>query len=375
MSHEAGNPRGVPAGRESPRRRPWWFLAGFLAGAVVALGGSWVWTRAAHEIVSATPTADNQATGSSFPQVKDSTVGMDVASDGLDEAGLRARWEELRVAFIKAAEPLTDALDLADRLRADLPALEAKAREAEAKLIASKIARERAEADYSGPLNAVARGVGEGQPAQNGITRTELLAQQSKTRLEAMKRDRQKAVDDLIAKGETPASAGALAAVHYDLRIKAEENQFQRLQPILDRAKAEKDRDVRFGQPKRLALLHAEVEARRMEEVACQAAWEKAKAEQSEVKSRLENSGLSPDEQHQLDQLLELVRGPGSRPPIDADPLDFLAFLDRFAERLAEIRPARAKLAPKSVSNQFNNLVNRLIREQDKPIPPDGQKD
>jgi hypothetical protein len=351
-----------------PRRQPWWFLGGFLAGAALSLGVAVVRIKPNEEatLALATPVAPAIAPGSA------KVAGV---AELPDETQLRARWDALREAYIKAAQPLADAIDRAEKLRAELPALQAVVKDTEARFVAAKAAREGAETDYSGLLEAKARPSAEAQPVSSNVARTEMLARQSQSRLDAMKRDRQKAVDALIAKGETPATADALARTHYDMRITTEQNQLQRLQPILDRAKAEKDHDARFGQPKRLAIVQAEIEARRIEEAACQAASEKAKGDLHALESRIDNSGLSPDEKRQLDQLLEIVRGPGSRPPVDGDPLEFLEFLDRFSARLDEVRPPQAKPAAKGVTSRFNTVVNRLLRIQDTSLPSPADRD
>ena len=369
MSLDPGIPRETPAGREAPRRRPWWFLAGFLAGAAVALGVVRVRPIGNPEIATPAPVFQNVV-----PAVTNADEGAEPATDDLDDEGLRARWVALQLAFVKVAEPLTDALDRVEKLRADSPMLQAQAREAEAGYLTAREARERAESDYTELLEDKARGV-EGQPAKRQVSEVDLIARQSKYRLDAMRRDRQKAVDSLVAKGMKPAEADALAGNLYNLRIKNEEHRLEQLQPILDRAKSEQDRDERFGQQKRLTLLHAEIEARRADELACQAIWEKAKADQRALESRMGETGLSLDERRQLDQLLEVVRKTGSRPPGDGDPVEFRAFLDRFAARLAEVTPARGKPSGNNVSSRFNRLVNRLLRVHDTPIPPGGRND
>ncbi len=378
MGEEMSGDRGLDLAREWPGRerrggRPWWFLAGLLAGSAVTFAGVWVWTKSGREAENAL--LEIRAAESRAAKAEEAAKLAESKPNELGADQLRARWDGLRAAFIKTAEPLMDSLDRAERLRADLPALQAKAREAEAVYVAAKTGREKSESAYSELLEGKARGGAEPESAKSTLTRSELLAQQSKVRLDGMKRDRQKAIDGLIAKGETPATAAALAGVHYDLRIKAEENQYQRMQPVLDRAQAEKDRDVRFGQPKRLAVQHADVEVRRAQEQACQAAWEKLQGDQRALETRLANAGLSPDEQRQLDQLLEIVRGPGSRPPGDGDPIEFQDFLDRFAASLDDAQPSPDKQPAKNVSGRFNTLVNRLMRAEDKPMPADLPKE
>jgi hypothetical protein len=348
--------------RALPRGRRWGPAVWLVTGGALALAADRAWTPAGR--AASRPDAFAQSAGRDPARGAVPTVAPGPTDGPVDDL-LPAHWDALRLAFLEAAAPVSEALERTDRLRAELPALRAWVRETEAAYVASRQARERSEYDQAWYVEVTAWL--EEQSNRLRVAGAESDAVMSQARLENFRRSRQQLADLWVTKGTSREAAQAAAAALFFKDIKAEELRAEQAQIALNRVRIRYERVALYTQPKRAKELLAEVYAWHAEELAWQAAWEKAKAELSQAVARLAQSDLSRGESRLLDLLVEVIGASGAQPPQNGNPADLRAFLDRFEAGLAEARTASRALRAVDVAGLYNALVDRLLRTRDGP--------
>jgi hypothetical protein len=325
----------------------WRFIAGLVAGMTIALG------------VALAPSLTHPAAAQpAAPRAETRTATMP------DDTALAARWEALYTRFIDTAAPLVEAFHRADRLAEELPERQTQVRETEAAFLAAGRARETAEAELANYLDTELKI--EQKSAQSELTQAELIASEYQGKLEDLRRVRQKLTVSWTADGRTQESAEAAARLLFDKDIWQAENRLQQALHAYNQAKARRDLLVSYDQSRKTMILRAEIEARRARELACLAAWEKARSRAAQIQARLERHDLAPKERRLRDRLLAIVRTSGAWPSPHAGRAELQAFLDRFEAGLS----GAGEVARRLRAERYDNLLDRLNQVQDRPAGP-----
>jgi hypothetical protein len=276
-----------------------------------------------------------------------------------DDEALAARWATLYGRFLETAAPLVEAFNRADRLAEELPERQIQVREAEDAYRAASRSREDAERELAAYLE---KDVGiEQKTVQAELTHAELTASEAQAKLDDLRRVRQKVINSWLSQGRTQQSAESVAKLLFDKDVWTAENRLQQALHGFEQARARRDLVIGFDQMRKAKIFRAEVEARRARELACLAAWERARSRQAHIHARIARSDLSQRDRRLLDHLLQVVRKSGARPAPHADRAEMQAFLDRFEASLIQARDVSRRLR----AERYDDLLDRLVRARE----------
>jgi hypothetical protein len=317
------------------------FASVLVAGGALTLTVAWAWTL----MGGAAPRPDDP--------VRDTDRALSPAGGRHDE--LLARWEALRAAFLDVAAPVCEAFDRVDRLRDELRERQDQTRKAESAYLSARRARMLAEDDEAWYVGETAPA--EEKTAQGELSQAEWAADQARAKLDELLRTRQRIANAWATQRTSRESAEAAAVLYFERYVKAGELRLQQAKTAAEQAKSRQEQHARYVLAKRMKALHAEVEARRAEELDWQADREKARSRIAQIEARLARSDLSPAEKHLHDLLIQVALEPGLYPLRDVSPAEFRAFLDKFEAGLAKARAASDELR----ARRYNALADRLF--------------
>jgi hypothetical protein len=341
-----------PADRGGGRKS---FVAGLVMGVLLASSAAWGWSFAHRSTVPA-PAEVAPISEAEVLETMESESGTGDAAPSDD--ALQARWLALRAAYLDAAAPLGELFDRANRLREVRPIPQTEIMEAAAAYQTAKRARESAEADEARYLQDADQG--EELSARNEVASGELAVAQAQAALEELHHSRKKFAEGWMKDGATQKSARGSSNLFFQKYLQSAEVRLEQAKLRLSQAKARRDRLTRYTRPMRTKSLQAEVEARRVAELASQAALEKLKAQQSPRGSKGSKLVLSPNEKHLLEQLVEILRIRGARPPKSDAPAEFREFLDQFEAGLAGPGAPLSEQQSAHVPRRYDALIDQL---------------